>query len=102
MAPLGEPARRAGCARNFRRNEDNAQRNSRLDRRRRHMHVTERGQRECDAVRDGERRDRPHQRADAAHDQHQREHEQQMINTKKNVLDAQPEVTARRRPRSFL
>ena len=36
---------------------------------------------------------------DAAHDEHEREHEKQMIDAEENVLDAEDEISARRRSR---
>ena len=73
-------------AQNFRRDENDAQRNRRLDRRGRDVHHPERRERERDAMRDGERGNRFHEQTHAAHDEDQRENEEQMVDAEENVL----------------
>ena len=84
----------------LRRDEDDAQRDDRLDRLLRHMDEAERRRRERDAVRDRERGDGLDQFPAAARDDQQRQHEQQMIDAAEDVLDAEHQVGADDRQRS--
>jgi hypothetical protein len=74
--------------------EDDAERDHRLDRRSRHVHPAERRGRERQAVRDREGGDGGDEPAAAAHDQEQGEHEQQMVDAAEDVLDAEHQVGA--------
>ena len=62
--------------------------------------VPERGDRQRDAVGDGERRDRLHQHPAVADDQQQAQHEQQVVDAEQDVLDAEAHVPERPLPRA--
>ena len=90
----GDAFETAVHANNLRRDKDDAQRDDCLDRRLRHMHKAERRRREREAVRDGEGGDGLHQPPAAARDDEQREDEQQMVDAREDVLDAEHDVRA--------
>ena len=69
-----------------------------VQRRQRRARVAERGDRQRDAVRDGEGGDRLHQRPSVADDQQQAEHEEQMVDAEQDVLDAEAHVAERPLP----
>ena len=74
--------------------EQNAERDDRLDGRRLARVEAERRGAERDAVSDRERRDGCDEAANALHDQEQRQNEQQVIEAEQDVLDAEHEVRA--------
>ena len=75
--------------------EQDRQRDRRIQRQQRRARVAERGHRQRDAVRQRERGDRLHQHPAVAHDQQQPQHEQQVVDAEQDVLDAEAQV---RRP----
>jgi hypothetical protein len=83
---------------NFDGYEGDAQRDKRLHRSRRHMHISQRRERKRDAVRNRERSHRLDQQPNAARDDKQCQHKQKMINTKQNVFDAKLEIEPGHRP----
>ena len=98
----GQRAVRPGlpaCAVNdFRRNENDGQRDHGFDRRTRHADQSQRRRGERDAVRDGEGRNRRHHAPGAFDDQQQRQHEQQVIDPEQDVLHAEHEIGPRNFP----
>ncbi len=90
----GDAFETAVHANNLRRDKDNAQRDDGLDGRLRHMDQAERRGRERQAVRDREGGDGLHQPPAAARDDEQREDEQQMVDARQDVLDAEHSISA--------
>ena len=78
--------------------EEDAERDRGVERRQRRARVAERGDRQRDAVRDGERGDRLHQHPAVADDEQQAEHEEQVVDAEQDVLDAEAQVAERPLP----
>ena len=87
--PVGSGAREFTC------DEGDAQRDRRLHRLLRQAEITERRACERDAVGDRKRRDRLHEHPAVTDEQHQRQYEQQMVETEKDMFDAEDEISLR-------
>ena len=75
--------------------EEDRQRNQRLDEPRRDLEESERRRSQRDAVRDGEGGDGRREPPPAADQQHKAKHEKQVVDAEHDVLDAEPKIAPR-------
>ena len=80
------------CVRDLAGDEDDAQRDDRLDGCLRYVHEAQRRGTQRQAVCHGERRNRPHETPSAVDQNQQSEHEQQVVDSEQDVLDPQTRV----------
>ena len=90
--PGRAPGERVGRAQALAADEDDGERDRRLDRRRRDVHEPEHREREADAVGERERGDGGQELPPAPHQQRERDDEEQVIEPGQDVLDAEAGV----------